>query len=39
MIEILAKDQFVDAIVDDESRLKVRQSRPDSLNPLSPIDA
>ena len=31
MIEILAKDQFVDAIVDDESRLKVRQSRPDSL--------
>ncbi len=30
MIELLAKDQFINAIPDDETCLKIRQSRPDS---------
>ncbi len=31
MIELLSKDQFIDAIPDDETKVKIRQSRPDSL--------
>ena len=31
MVELLAKDQFVDALPDKEMRLKTRQSRPGSL--------
>ncbi len=31
MIELLAKDQFINAIPDDETHLKIRQSRPESL--------
>ena len=32
MIEVLAKDQFIDALHDEEMRLKVRQSRPSTLH-------
>ena len=28
MIETLAKDQFIDALHDEDTRLKLRQSRP-----------
>ncbi len=31
MMELLAKDQFVDALVDEELRLRIRQSRPITL--------
>ena len=31
MIEVLAKDQFIDALHNEEMRLKVRQSRPSML--------
>jgi hypothetical protein len=31
MLELLAKDQFIDAIVDGEARLRLRQSRPKGL--------
>ena len=31
MIEVLAKDQFIDALQDEEMRLRVRQSRPSTL--------
>ena len=31
MIETLAKDQFIDALHDEDMRLKLRQSRPETL--------
>ena len=31
MLEVLAKDQFVDALPDEDMRLRIRQSRPSSL--------
>ena len=31
MINILAKDQFIDALSDEELRLKIRQNRPNSI--------
>ena len=31
MLEVLAKDQFVDALADEDMRLRVRQSRPATL--------
>ena len=31
MVELLSKDEFVDALPDEEMRLKIGQSRPDSL--------
>ena len=31
ILEVLAKDQFIDALQDDEIRLRIRQNRPASL--------
>ena len=31
MLELLAKDQFIDSLTDEDMKLKIRQSRPDSL--------
>ncbi len=31
MVDVLARDQLVDALPDDDTRLRIRQSRPDSL--------
>ena len=31
MLELLAKDQFIDSLTDEDTKLKIRQSRPDSL--------
>ena len=31
MVEVLAKDQFIDALPDEEFRLRLRQSKPESL--------
>ena len=31
MLELLAKDQFIDSLTDPDMKLKVRQSRPESI--------
>jgi len=31
MLELLAKDQFVDALTDEDMRLRIRQNRPETL--------
>lgn len=31
MLELLAKDQFIDSLTDEDIKLKVRQSRPETL--------
>ena len=31
MVEVLAKDQFIDALPDEEFRLRLRQSKPETL--------
>ena len=31
MVIVLAKDQFIDALPDEDTRLRIRQSRPTSL--------
>ena len=37
MLELLAKDQFVDALADEDMRLRIRQNRPDTLR--GPLEA
>ena len=31
VLELLAKDQFIDALADEEMRLRIRQNRPETL--------
>ena len=31
MLELLAKDHFIDSLTDEDTKWKIRQSRPDSL--------
>ena len=31
MVTVLAKDQFIDALPDEDTHLRIRQSRPPSL--------
>ena len=31
MLELLAKDQFIDSLTDEDTKLKIRQNRPESL--------
>ena len=31
MVEVLAKDQFVDALLDENMRLRIRQNKPATL--------
>jgi hypothetical protein len=34
MLQVLARDQFIDSLSDEEMRLRVRQNRPSSLKKL-----